>query len=144
MLSRNSFTQEYIDQCRARVAAQVAAFKELATAAGKRGTSDASLATALESFEPEFFNNMVLVLEGSFVHRGRTIEGKDGNPLNEVRMLCISMLEHDGRMTADKSIKLDPATSVLHQQFGSEIRLSRADFVALSDAFFAEIERKYV
>lgn len=143
MLSRNSYTQEYIDQCRARVAAQVAAFKKLVAAARKRGTSDASLGAALESFEPVFFNSMVLALEGSFVHRGRTIEGKDGNPLNEVRMLCTSMLEHDGRMTADRSIKLDPSTSVLHHQFGDEIRLSQADFVALSDAFFAEIERKY-
>lgn len=38
---------------------------------------------------------MVVVLEGCFVHRSRTIEKKDGNPLNEVGMLSNSMMLND-------------------------------------------------
>jgi hypothetical protein len=56
-----------------------------------------------------FFNNMVLVLENYFVHRLRAKEKKVGNPLNEVRILSTSMLSNNGRMVADKSIRLDPA-----------------------------------
>jgi hypothetical protein len=55
---------------------------------------------------------------GFLVHRARGLEGKDGNPLNEVRMLCDSILQKDGVMTADKTIKFDPAKSVLRLQPG--------------------------
>ena len=33
-------------------------------------------------------------------YRARTKEGKDGNPLNEVRMLCSSLMHDDGRLAA--------------------------------------------
>jgi hypothetical protein len=46
-------------------------------------------------------------------------------------------------MTADKTIKFDPAESVLRLQPGDEIRLSETDFVRLSNAFFAEIAAKF-
>ena len=58
-------------------------------------------------------------------------------------MLCDSILQKDGVMTADKTIKFDPAKSVLRLQPGDEIRLSEADFVRLSNAFFAEIAAKF-
>jgi hypothetical protein len=50
-------------------------------------------------------------LENYFVHRSRTLEKKDGNPLNEVRVLCTSMMSNDGKLAADKQIRLDPAKS---------------------------------
>jgi hypothetical protein len=83
---------------------------------------------------------MVIVLDALFCHRSRTMEGKDGSPLNEVRVLCNSLMFHDGRLRADKSIKLSPAASVLKLQVGDEIRLNENDFRALGDASFAEIE----
>ena len=111
----------------------------------RSGTGDAApLDVAIEAFEGAFFNNMVLVLDESFVHRLRTIEGKDGNALNEVRVLCNSILLNNGVMSVDSSIKLSPDKSVLKYQVGDEIRLNEADFSLLSSAFFAEIERKYV
>jgi hypothetical protein len=87
---------------------------------------------------------MVLALDSYFVHRTRAIEKKDGNPLNEVRMLCNSMMNNNHMMCADKTIKFDPARSVLKYRVGDEIKLNEADFTLLSSAFFAEIERKYL
>jgi hypothetical protein len=43
----------------------------------------------------------------------------------------------------DKSIKLFPEKSVLKRQFGDEIKLTEADFVRISEAFFGEMERKF-
>jgi hypothetical protein len=77
---------------------------------------------------PRFLNSMLLVLDQLFVHRARGKEGKHGNPLNEVRVLCRSILENDGVMVADTSIKLDPAASVLEHQVGDRIALTPSDF----------------
>ena len=87
---------------------------------------------------------MVLALDSYFVHRARAIEKKDGNPLNEVRMLCNSMMNNNKIMCADKTIKFAPAKSVLKYRVGDEIKLNEADFILLSSAFFAEIESKYL
>jgi len=107
MLCANSCTKQYINDCRSRIAAQVSAWQALLAAAkGQR------LEGALEEFEPHFFNTMVLSLDSHFVHRARAMEKKDGNPLNEVRMLSNSIMNNRGVMGADKTIKCDPAKSV--------------------------------
>jgi hypothetical protein len=48
------------------------------------------------------------------------------------------------QMRFNKAIKLIPEKSVLNYAAGDEIKLSRADFVRLSDAFFAELESRYL
>lgn len=144
MLAVKTYSQEYIDACRARVERQLSAYRKLVATARKQGGADATPAdAALESFEPVFFNNMVLILDSYFTHRTRAIEKKDGNPLNEVRVLCAAMLNHNDTMTADPTIKLDPAKSVLKCRDGEKIRLNENDFVLISNAFFAEIESRY-
>jgi len=145
VLCMNTYDQEYIDECRAKIASQISAYKQLVSTARKlAGPKRSQLDSAVEPFEPVFFNNMVLVLDNYFVHRSRTIEKKDGNPLNEVRVLCSSMMSNGGIVAADKTIKLNPATSVLRHQVGDEIELSEEDFLRLSKAFFAEIESKFL
>ncbi len=140
MLSVNDYSKQYIDDCRAKVDAQVTAFATLAKATKRAaGANKNAVETALASFEPVYFNALVLVLDEFFLHRSRTIEGKDGNPMNEVRVLCNSMTQGDGSLVADKSIKLKPDTSVLGYAVGDPIRLSEKDFVALSDAFFRTV-----
>ena len=57
----------------------------------------ASLDAAVAGFEPLFFGNLVVVLDGYFMHRMRATEGKDGNPLIEVRALCSSIMTNQGQ-----------------------------------------------
>ena len=135
MLGRKSYDQDYIDQCRARIAAQVSAYDDVKAAV----KDDAALA----AFEPLFFNGLVQVLDHCFVHRLRTVEGKDGNPLNEVRVVCDSLLLNGGVLAADKQIKLKPETSVLGYEVGDEIALDEERFTRLAEGFFAEIEARF-
>jgi hypothetical protein len=102
VLSMSNYSQQYIDECRRQIDAQVAAYKILVAAgADLRGSSKTQFDSAIHAFEPVFFNNMVLVLENYFVHRTRAKEKKDGN---EVRILSTSMMNNNGRMAADNSI----------------------------------------
>ncbi len=129
---------------RCRTTADVVSVVELESKAGEiPGSKGSQLESAIEAFEPVFFNNMVLVLDGYFVHRSRTVERKHGNPLNEVRVLCDSVMSSGGIMAADKTIKMNPTTSVPGYQVGDEIQLREEDFLHLSNAFFAEIDRKF-
>jgi hypothetical protein len=120
MLAVSTYSQDYVDACRARV----------------RDTLDA--------FEPQFLAHMVLALDAYFVHRVRNKELKDGNPLNEVRLLATSIMSNDGLLVADKQVKLDPESSILGLAPGDPIVLDADDFARLSEAYFDEIERKYV
>jgi hypothetical protein len=140
MLGVRNYTKEYIEGCRTRVDADLSRYKKLAAAARNQPAG----VKALEAFEITFFNNMVLVLDHLFVHRLRTVEGKDGNPLNEVRLLCDAMLNNNNIMGRDKTIKFDPAKSVLKYKVGDELKLNEADFRLLYKAFFAEIESKFL
>lgn len=87
---------------------------------------------------------MVLALEQCFCHRLRGVEGKDGNPLNESRVLASSLLENGGKMGGEKSIKLEPSESLLKYKPGEQIALNEDDFSLLAQAFLAEIERKFI
>ncbi len=144
MLHVGTYTQEYVEDCRSRIASQVSTYRDLLAAARERGSAgEARLESAIGNFEPLFFGNLLLALDNLFCHRGRNIEGKDGNPLNEVRVLCNSLMSNRGIMTADKTIRLKPETSILGYKVGDVIRLNEADYLRLSEAFFAEIESKY-
>ena len=71
MLAEKTYPQDYIDGCRARMDAQLAAYRNLAAA-----TADTkAVRAALESFEPLFFNHLVVSLDAYFMHRTRDIEG---------------------------------------------------------------------
>jgi len=149
MLGMRNYTHEYIDACRSRVDSDLSAYRNLVAAA--KPTSD----KALSSFESTFFNNILLILDYLFVHRLASSDGKDGNPLNEVRVMCDSLLNNNNIMTSgtvskasqmrfNKAIKLSPEKSVLKYQVGDEIRLNESDFLLISKAFFDELERKYL
>ena len=144
MLGMKEYDGDYIDACRSRVETQTAMFREVAQAARDHGDADVSrLEGALESLESEYFNNMLLVLEGYFVHRLRGVEGKDGNALNEVRVLARSLMENGGTVMEDTQIALDPERSVLGLRVGEPVRLTLQQYTRLSNAFFRELERRF-
>jgi hypothetical protein len=144
MLSVNSYPRTYVDGCRAKVEGQIKAYQDVVGTAGTVGAKEgAKLEAALAAFEPQFCNHMVMVVDDYFLHRSRNLELKDGNPLNEVRVICNSLRDNDGIMAADKQIKMDPGSSVLKLQAGDSINLTIDDLQRLSEAFFAEIECKY-
>src|SRR5262245_66402306 len=143
MPGMREYQQDYIDGCRSRVEIQIAMFRAVAQAARDHGDADVSgLEGALESLEYEYFNNMLLVLEGYFVHRVLDLEGQDGNALNEVRVYARSLMENGGTVMADPQIDLDPERSVLHLAGGAPITLTLQQYRRLSNAFFREIEGK--
>ena len=64
MLCQTKYPEDYISRCENKLRLQLQAYTN----------------ESIE-FETLLLNNLVLVLEMSFVHRGRGQEGKDGNPL---------------------------------------------------------------
>jgi len=137
MLAVTKYPADYVAGCRARIVTQIKAYDALAGEIAGAGGA------ALSAFEAEFFANLILVLDSCFVHRTRAIEGKDGNALNEVRVVGASLLQNGGVMGSDKTIRLDPARSILKLAPGDRIALTQADFVHLADAFFAEIDARF-
>ena len=146
MLGMKSYPREYVDAVRARVASDGSCPAGQSAPRARVPADTEAFATngASAAVGQVFFRNLFFGLELSFVHRLRTLEGKDGNPLNEVRVVCNSLLLHDGVLTADKGIKVDPARSVLGVAYGERVVLDAASFGRLADAFFTELEARFV
>jgi hypothetical protein len=128
MLGMRTYTKKYIAACRSKVEKDISTYRS----------------ANAKALEVAFFNDMVVVLDHLFVHRLRTVEGKDGNPLNEVRLLSDSMMNNNNKVIMDKTIKYDPTRSILKYEAGGEIQLNETDFLLLSKAFFAEIESRFL
>jgi hypothetical protein len=134
MLCRNGYPAAYIADARRLVDADLAATDALTA------TADPA---AVDAFTPHHLASVVLVLEQLFVHRTRGMEGKDGNPCNEVRQLARAIMEEDGVVPADKQIKLDPSRTVTGLGPGDAVVLTRDSVGRLVDAYFAEIETRF-
>ncbi len=141
MLERKNYTASEIEAGRNIIEADLRAYRRLPAVAKTR------------EFEAAFFNRAVLILDYLFVHRLPSMEGNEGNPLNEVRILCNSLILNRGKLqleilpdwpaSAGESLTLPVEKSVLTLRGGDDVKLSEADFVRLSKAFFAEIEKKF-
>jgi hypothetical protein len=140
MLGRKTYTKEEITHAKSTIAAQLKAYKALVKVVG---TAPAD-GKAVAAFEPLFFDNLLLALDRPFVHRVRAVTGKDGNPLNEVELLCECLMDHDGVLTKSTVIKLVPDQSIVGLEYGDPIRLTLAQFEKLSTAFFSELEAKFL
>ena len=132
MLAVSRYELAYIQNCHAQITAQLDAYAALAMPAGPTRAA----------FDRLFFRNLVLALDHMFVHRTRGAEGKDGNPLNEVRLLCAAV-GADGKFAENPTIKYVPERSVLKLRPGDEVVLDARGFAQLADGFFAELARRF-
>jgi hypothetical protein len=141
MLGRKDYTPDELDHARSTIRVQLDAYKKLGALAT---ATDPVAEAALQEFEPIFFNNLTLVLDRFFVDRLRLVTGKDTNPLNEVEMMCDSLMNNDGMLRGNSVIAYLADLSVLRIKLGERIRITEPDFERLSAAFFAEVEKRFV
>jgi hypothetical protein len=143
MLGRKSYTREEYNHAKKSIEEQLAAYKALVKVVGSKAT-DKRTESTLSSFEVTFFNNMVLVLDRPFVHRLRSVTGKDGDALNEVELLCDALILHKGVFEEKSPIEYIPEQSVLKLETGDSVRLTESGFERLASAFFVDLKGKYV
>lgn len=139
MLAVISYPEVYVQLTAAKVEEQLAAYAALAAAVKGNGKAEAALA----AFAPGHFNSMLLALDHHFMHRMRGAEGKDGNPLNEVRMLSDAIMEHDGVLQENKTIKYKTEKSVVGIAVGQTIALDAERFEKLAKAYIAELGKRF-
>lgn len=121
MLSVKSYEPAFVANCRARMKAALAAAPD----------------------NPLILNELIVAMEASFVHRMRGQEGKDGNPLNELRMLANAIVGNGAKFAADSTIKYDPVKAITGIAVGDTIAPDKAMIECLADAVFAEIEKRF-
>jgi len=139
VLAVTSYPEVYVQLTAARVDEQLAAYAALAAAVKGNARAEAALA----AFAPGYFNAMLLALDHHFMHRMRGAEGKDGNPLNEVRMLSDSIMEHDGVLRESKTIKYKAEKAVAGIAVGQAIALDAETFGRLARAYVAEMGKRF-
>jgi hypothetical protein len=140
MLGRKTYTRDELDHCRAAVEHQLTAYGRLVTSRGDGDGFDAARA----AFEGHFFNALTLVIDRFFVHRLRSVAGKDGNALDEVEMLADSLINNQGELRHSTVIEYVAEQSVVGLQIGDRITLNEDVFRRLSTAFFAEIDSRFL
>ncbi|WP_062519049.1 hypothetical protein [Demequina silvatica] len=130
------YSGDYIDSCRWRIEAEVAAFDLLRSQA----PGDGSMDSAIQDIEDEYFVAVASQLEGMFADRSRDAEGEEPGPLQEMRAVVESLNGNGGRFDPPEGAGLDADTTVLELDAGDPIRLDRESFQDLADAFFDAIE----
>jgi hypothetical protein len=140
MLAITRYSPAYVEVCRRKIEAEITAYRDLMKVVTGSGTR---LQPTLDAFDQQFFRSMLLALDHYFDHRMRGQELKDGNALNELRVLCNSIMHNDGQLMGDTQIKLDPAKSILHLHVGDDILLTADQFSTLAAAVFEQILIKY-
>ena len=132
MLARHSYPTAYVAASRAQLLGHLDVYESLHLSGAQRS-----------DFEPGYLAHLLLALDHYFADRGRGQEGKDGNPLNEVRLLCTAVRDEGGVLTPDDTVKYDAARSVLGVEPGQLVVLDLAGFRELAVAFFDEIEKRF-
>ena len=136
MLGRKTYAREELDHGKAIIERQLATYNSMVRSIADQG--------ALRAFEGAFCNTLILALDRLYVHRLRVVTGKDGNPLNEVELLCESLLNNDGVFRGNSVVRYDSEQSVLTYKVGDTISLSAGEFEQLATAFFQELERRFL
>lgn len=131
-----SFTHASIQACRAGIAAQVQAYRDLVGAASKAsGMSLVRIDAALAAF----FGNLLVALDARFPARPR-----DAGASAEVALLAAALLHHGGVLQRDASLSCDADASVLRIDAGDRVALNADDLETLAAAFLAELDEQAV
>jgi hypothetical protein len=136
VLMRGDYPTEYVNAVRSMVGSNVTSYAALGLAEGN-------------DFERGYVHQLLLALDSYFTHRGRGQEGKDGNPLNEVRMITDSLQGNDGHgpivpvLVPNSTIKYKAEKSVLGLAIGDPLDLNVAQYEELAVAFLDELEKKF-
>jgi anthranilate phosphoribosyltransferase len=142
MLGRKNYSRDEIDHGKAVIKAQLATFKTLSDAI--TDAADRKSQASLGIFEPQFFNNLALALDRLYVHRVRLVTGRDNNALNEVELICESLMNNGGVFSAGTVVKYNADQAVVKLKPGDKIVLGFGQFDKLAEAFFAELERRFL
>lgn len=134
MLAQKTYPTEHIERCRLAIRERISAFRA-ATANAK----PQQRVTA----ERLYCRDLVVLLDAWFMHRTRAVEGKDGNPANEVRMLAAGIIHNDGVLEADRTIRYRAAESISNLDIGDPINLTVAQTEQLADAYLETIARRF-
>jgi len=137
MLAVTSYPEVYVQLTGAKVEEQLAAYAALARAV----EGNAMAEQALADFAPGYFATALLALDHHFMHRMRGAEGKDGNALNEVRMLGDAIMENDGVLTENKTIKYRAEKSLAGVEIGETV--DAETFGRLAKAYIGEIGKRF-
>jgi hypothetical protein len=133
-----TITHAAIESCRAGIAAQVQAYRDLVGAASKAsGMSLVRIDAALSAFEPAFFGNLLVALDARFAQRARGTGAS-----TEVALLAAALLHHGGVLQRDAALPYDADASVLRIDVGDRVALNADDLESLAAAFLAELERQ--
>lgn len=141
------YSRAAIETCRADFAAQVQSYRDLIAAASKAsGASLTRIDGALATFEPGYFNTLLVALDARFAQRPRDGDADDGTagPLDEVARLCAAIMTHGGVMTAADSTRPTSPTGVLGLEPGDRVALNADDFESICAAFLAAIEQRFL
>lgn len=128
MLGRKNYPREYIERCRRDVEAQIEEFNDLPP--------------VTSTFARRLAGHLVIVMDACFVNRLRATEGKDGNALNEVRLLAQSLMYGDV-VVDDSTVTWTKDAMVLGLTKGDDLELTISDVDRLQRAFFAQMIDKY-
>ena len=130
MLGRNSYTSDELESCRDNADALLAAWQA-------NEVED----TTLENL---VFNQAVVALDAWFVHRLRTMEGQDGNAMNEVRVLADSIVANDGVLRVEGPIRWEPDRTRLGFAIGEEVLVTADGYERLAAAYLDAIGDTFV
>ena len=86
----------------------------------------------------------VVALDAWFVHRLRTMEGQDGNAMNEVRVLADSIVANDGVVRVEGPIRWEPDRTRLGFAIGEEVLVTADGYERLAAAYLDAIGDTFV
>jgi hypothetical protein len=128
--ARNAYTSDEIEACRDSCDALLAVW-------AANDVEDSTL-------ESLVFVQAVVVLDAWFAQRDPDLEGDDGNPMNEVRVIADSVIGNSGILRVSGPISWAPERTVLRFAVGDAVELTANGFERLAAAYLAAIENTYL